>query len=137
MEALIDAANDGQVVLIWSPCIIAEAVRYLTWRCLIGADPTPDVAWRTCSQLARRWFDIMTAAFHAVDDRPPSEEPWPSGPRDQRDVPIWSAAVRGGAHFVVTENLRHGPPPNDRGIREYDGIVYIHPDDFIASLGRR
>lgn len=137
MEALIDAANDGQIVLVWSPCIIAEAVRYLTWRCLHGTHPSPDAAWRACSRLARRWFDIMTAVFHVVDDRPPSEEPWPGGPRDERDVPIWNAAMRAGADFVVTENLRDGPPPNEQGIQEHRGIRYIHPDDFIAALNRR
>jgi hypothetical protein len=136
MEPLIDAANTGQIVLVWSPCIIAEAARLLTWIWLKkrGADPSSDAAWSECSELAHRWFDVMTAVFRVVDDRPPSEEAWPGGPRDERDVPIWTAAVRVRADFVVTENLRDGPPPDDRGVREHDGIVYISPGDLVRML---
>jgi hypothetical protein len=58
-------------------------------------------------------------------------------PPDPRDVQIWTAAVRGQAHFVVTSNLDDGPPPDDDGVRAHAGIMYVAPDPFLGLLDLR
>jgi hypothetical protein len=89
---------------------------------------------RDCSRSAKIWFGIMTAVFQVVDDRPPHEPLWTDAPRDSDDVPIWNAAVRSGAHFVVTSNLADGPPVDADGRRIFSGIACVSPEDFSAIL---
>src|SRR5438046_8620245 len=72
--------------------------------------------------------------FETVDDRPPFETMWTPDPRDPYDAPIWTAAVRGRAHFVVTANLEDGPPPDAHGLQRYAGICYVHPERFLPLL---
>jgi len=132
---LIDAAKHGDVDLIWSPVIIAETHRLLTWQWLRrrGGDLSR-VSWRACSEAAKDFLHWVRWAFEVVDDRPPDEALWTDRPRDQWDIPLWNAAVRGRADFIVTENLRDGPPPDQDGVRRHGGIVFIHPNDFVQIL---
>ena len=69
-----------------------------------------------------------------VDDHPPYEPDWNADVPDPWDQPVWTAAVRGNANVVVTENLKDGPPPSVEGVREHRGIVYLHPDELLRSL---
>jgi hypothetical protein len=132
---LTRAAQDGQAELLWSPSIIMETNRVLTWLWLErnGGDFS-DQAWRRCSEQAHRMFAHLTTAFTVVEDRPPDEPLWGVVPPDQWDVAPWNAAVRGQADFVVTENLKDGPPRNARGVRRHQGVTYIHPDDFLRVI---
>lgn len=132
---LTDAARSGYIELFWSPLIIAESNRVLTWLWLKrhGGDLS-DKSWAQCSIAAKRMFSKLTRVFRVVDDRPPHAELWDS-PSDSWDVPIWTAAKRCEAAFVVTDNLADGPPPDSEGIREYDSVMFAHPDDFLKVLG--
>jgi hypothetical protein len=76
----------------------------------------------------------VSPVFRFVDDHPPFEAQWTEDVTDQWDQPVWTAAVRGNARVVVTENLKHGPPRNADGVREHNGIVYLHPDFFLQSI---
>lgn len=135
IRPIVDAARRGHIDVIWAPCVIAEASRLLTWRWLLGkSGETPDVAWRLCSQAAHEWFDIMSAVFRVMEDAPPHEPLWTETPRDPHDRPIWTSAVRARAHVVVTDNLRDGPPPDERGLRRWGGILYAAPDHVVAAL---
>lgn len=135
VKPLVDAARSGDVELIWSPVIIAETNRLLTWRWLQrhGGDLSPQ-SWRACAADAKRFLREVHPAFSIVDDRPPNELLWADRPRDEWDIPLWNAAVRSRADFVVTDNLADGPPPDSDGVRRHDGIVFVHPNDFLEML---
>jgi len=80
-------------------------------------------------------FTLMTDVFRVVDDCLPLEDAW-GLPRDEWDVPIWTAAKRSGAHVIVTANLQDGPPPNGREHRVFEGVVWCHPDVLPGVLDR-
>lgn len=135
LDAIIDSARVGHLVPFWSPCIIAETNRLLTWLWLKRhAGPMNDAAWRRLSRDAHRWFEIMSTVFHLVDDRPPLVPMWTAGPADPHDAPIWTAAVRASADCVVTDNLADAPPADDRGLHIYAGVAYIVPTEFVLLL---
>jgi predicted nucleic acid-binding protein len=46
---------------------------------------------------------------------------------DPKDRHVLAAAVRGGAHAIITANIRHFPPPS---LLPYD-VAAITPDDFL------
>ena len=131
---LIDASKTGYIILIWSPLIIAESNRVLTWLWLKRhGREFSNSTWRQCSTDFKRMFGRLTSVFHVIEDSPPLAEAWIE-PSDVWDIPIWTAAKRGSADFIVTENLSDGPPRNEEGFREYDGIVFSHPDEFLGLL---
>ena len=138
LRRLIDSARAGYVVLVWSPLIIAEVNRLLTWWWIEhkGGGRFDAAARRRCSADLKKWFSIMTGVFHVVEDHPPPEPLWTDRPRDPWDEPVWTAAVRArrtfraGGTFVVTANLKDGPPTDEHGIRHHGGIVYMHPERF-------
>ncbi|MBX6771302.1 MAG: hypothetical protein IRY83_06225, partial [Chloroflexi bacterium] len=132
---LIDAARNGYVILLWSPLVIAETNRLLTWLWLgrRGGDLS-DSAWRDCSRDFKKWFQRVTAVFEVVEDRPPAAASWTDSPIDEWDVPIWTAARRGRAHAIVTENLADGPPPDADGVQQHEGIFFVHPAQFLEML---
>lgn len=135
MEPLLDAAEAGYITLYWSPAIIAEVSRVLVliWLWKRGGQLTGALR-REASEVAHRWFDYVTTVLRVVEDCPPYEDQWTDSPRDTHDRPIWTAAVRAGAHFVVTENLKDGPPEDSEGYRVWNDIVYVHPDQFLEFL---
>jgi len=136
LDPIVLSAQAGYVVPIWSPCIIAEANRVLTWLWIRRQPPglSTTAAKRTLSEDAHRWFSRVSPVFESVDDRPPFEPMWTPDPKDPYDAPVWTAAVRGKAHFVVTANLEDGPPPDENAVQRYGGILYIHLDRFLPLL---
>jgi PIN domain len=135
VEAIVLSAQAGHVVPLWSPCIITETSRLLTRKWIErNGIPRTDAAKRTLSDISHRWFRYVSSAFYVVEDRPPHELLWTAAPPDEDDVPIWTAAVRGAATLVVTANLKDGPPPGEGGLRQHNGITYMHPDDFMVGL---
>lgn len=136
LDPILRAARSGYVIPIWSPLIIAEVTRFLTWQWLQRHNSDQSAAtWQACSTAAKSWFTLMTAVFRIAEDCPPPEDLWDS-PRDEWDVPIWSAAKRCGAHIIVTANLRDGPPEDERGRRSFQGVLWCHPDNFPRLLER-
>lgn len=135
MEPLIDSAKAGHIVLYWSPAIIAETSRVLLWLWLKRRGPDlSEGSKKRVSEAAHRWFEVMTAVFCAVDDRPPLESAWVESLPDAHDAPIWSAAIRAKINVVVTENLKHGPPADEHGLQGYEGVLYMHPARFTELL---
>jgi hypothetical protein len=134
-EAIVLSAQAGHIVPLWSPCIIAEASRLLTrlWIERNGI-PRTNAAKRALSETLHRWFRYMSPAFYVIEDRPPHEPLWTVAPPDENDVPIWTAAVRGQAHLVITANLKDGPPLDSSGQRQFQSITYMHPADFLVAL---
>jgi predicted nucleic acid-binding protein len=132
---LVLAARQGDVELVWSPTIIAEVHRLLTWMWLRrhGGDLS-ERAWQACSADAKGFLRWVRESFRVVEDRPPDEILWTEQPRDEWDIPLWNTAVRSQARFVVTENLKDGPPVDARGVRQYQGVIWIHPGEFLTLL---
>lgn len=112
-------AQDGAFMAIWSPWIIAEMHRTLTWQWLertavsvTTADSTSVTAcdltlvnWKQCGESAKRMMEILPATPHRdlVDPRPPYPPAWETLD-DMWDEPIWAAAIVGRAHYVVSNN---------------------------------
>jgi hypothetical protein len=136
LAPILRSARAGYVVPIWSPLIIVEATRLFMWRWIQqhGGDQSL-ASRRACSVAVKTWFTQMTSVFRIAEDCPPAEDTW-EAPRDEWDVPIWSAAKRCGAHFIVTANLRDGPPEDTSGLRSFQGVIWCHPDLFPKVLER-
>lgn len=53
--------------------------------------------------------------------------------------PVWVAASRLTAEalyvFVLTQNPKQGPPPDENGQRIHESVVYAHPQVFLAEDG--
>ncbi len=136
---LQQAAQLGAFTALWSPWIIAELNRVLVWRWI--KDPPPgrtrdDLSDRNehrCSDAAKQMMEYLLASFELVDTPRPYPPAWDTL-TDQWDHPIWVAAVRGQAHFVVSENTRHYPPRDQDGRPVFQGIEYIDGAAFLALL---
>jgi hypothetical protein len=136
LRQIVQGAQQGHVVPIWSPLIVSEVTRFHTWRWL--QENRGDLsrgARRDCSSMLKQWFAEMTTVFRVADDCPPHEETWASV-RDAWDVPIWNAAKRSGADVIVTDNLRDGPPEDAAGRRVFQDVLWCHPDRFARMLER-
>jgi len=122
-EDLQSLAQAGLFVGIWSPWIIAELNRVLTWRWIRRADGDLSRAnERDCSRAAKRMMEVLLATFEMVQPQPPYPPAWESL-ADVSDQPIWAAAKSGGARYVVSGNTRHFPPRDEAG------------EAFIAMIG--
>jgi len=128
-------AQDGAFIAVWSPWIIAELNRVLTWQWIedSGNDTSPANRAR-CSRAANTMMEILLATpFELVNPLLPYPPTWP-GLTDAWDHPIWAAAVSGHAHYVVSNNTRDYPPADAAGRHMYQGIEYVAGAVFIALL---
>jgi hypothetical protein len=144
-------ALDGAFTAIWSPWIIAELYRTLTWqwieRSAVGVT-TPNgttvtacdltlANWRRCGASAKRMLELLltTPQWELVDPRPPYPPAWPSLD-DVWDEPVWAAAIVGRAHYVISNNTYDYPPAGPDGRHRHGGIEYLSGADFLALLQR-
>lgn len=140
-KPIVDAVEDGRLLAWWSPFIICEVNRLLTWFWIRrhGGD-LRDAAWRRCSADFKTWHANVAAHLRVIEDRPPLEPMWTDDPPDPWDAPIWTAAVRVGRLYpsvhvmVITENLRDAPPANADGLQAHAGVVYVHPTQALAVI---
>lgn len=129
---LRDLALTGAFTALWSPWIIAELNRVLTWRWIDHTGQDLSQANRTrCADAAKTMMDLLLATFELVDPRPPYPPAWETL-TDQRDYPIWATAVVGGAQYVVSDNTHDYPPRGSDGRHVYRDIEYISGADFLA-----
>lgn len=142
-------AHDGAFTAIWSPWIIAELYRTLTWQWIerqavsvttvdgssVTACDLTTANWTRCGQSAKRMLEILltTLNWELVDPRPPYPPVWETLD-DTWDEPIWAAAIAGGVHYVVSNNTHDYPPAQANGRHIYGGIEYLTGADFIARL---
>jgi hypothetical protein len=148
-EELQSLAQDGAFTAIWSPWIIAELYRTLTWRWIahpavrvttaggnvVTACDISPANWARCGQQAKRMMQILlsTPNWQLVDPRPPYPPAWETLD-DVWDEPIWAAAVIGQVQYVVSDNTHDFPPCEVDGRHIYEGIEYINGTDFIALV---
>jgi len=128
-------AQEGAFIPIWSPWIIAELNRVLTWQWIENrGNDTSRMNWSTCSRAASAMMDILlTTPFALVNPLPPYPPAWDTL-TDPGDYPIWATAVVGNAWYVVSNNTHDYPPRDATGRRAYQGIEYITGTAFIAML---
>jgi hypothetical protein len=148
-EDLQSLAQDGAFTAIWSPWIIAELYRTLTWRWLaqhavlvataagttVTSCDLSNANWVRCGQMANRMMELLLATpnWEIVDPRPPYPLAWESL-ADIWDYPIWAAAVAGAAQYVVSDNKRDYPPASGGNKHVYGGVEYMSGADFVALL---
>ncbi|MGE3273324.1 MAG: PIN domain-containing protein [Chloroflexota bacterium] len=143
IKPIVQAVQDGILTVVWSPLIISEVNRLLTWLWIRRhASDTSEAARRRCSADFKVWYANVAVNFHVVEDRPPLAEMWTDSPTDPWDAPIWTAAVRAREAFgvqhvlVITDNLRDSPPLNQRGLRTFAGVTFLHPEDLQGVISR-
>jgi predicted nucleic acid-binding protein len=133
-EALQIAAQDSLYTALWSPWIIAELHRVLTWRWLKATNNDTSLDnQRRCSRAAKAMMQILVPTFELIDTRPPYPSAW-DGFNDEDDMPIWATAIAGKATHVVSNNTRHYPPLQADGRHVYLGIEFISARDFLNLL---
>ena len=132
---LREVAATGLYTGIWSPWIIAELNRVLTWRWIRTNMPgdLSAVAERTCAQAANAMRAALLPTLEVVAPRPPYPPPWPTL-ADLNDYPVWATAVVGQAAYVVSENTRHFPPRGRDGRHTFEGITYLPAAAFLTML---
>jgi hypothetical protein len=132
---LQEVASTGLYTGIWSPWIIAELNRVLTWRWIRTRMPgdLSTAAERACAEAANSMMTALLSTFEVVAPRQPYPPTWATM-SDPNDYPIWAAAVAGQAEYVVSENTRHYPPRGRDGRHTFDGITYLPAETFLTLL---
>ena len=130
---LQESAQLGLFTALWSPWIVAELTRVLTWRWLERDGDFSRGNWDRCGAAAKEMMTFLLATFETVAPVPPYPVAW-EGLRDAWDWPIWAAAKDGNAQYVVSENRRDFPPRQPDGHHRYEGIEYLTGHDFLALI---
>lgn len=127
---LLRAARERLFVAYWSPWIIGELYRRLTWE---WCKRRPEDR-RGCSQSSKKLMRLLSEVFYVVDPKPPLPAGWPNF-KDVDDHPIWAAAKCAEADFVVCNNTRDYPPKDTEGRHRYEGIEYVTDQEFLQMIG--
>jgi hypothetical protein len=118
---------------IWCEWIIAETCRVLTTQRLRRLAAITAADERQLSVSANAMLTALLQVMHFVTVVPPFDAAW-SGASDAADLPVWSAAVRAGAQFVISHNMRDFPPRNTDGLCVYAGIEFITTANFVVDI---
>lgn len=118
---------------IWCEWIIAETWRVLTVQHVKRQPLASPADERRLSAMANAMLMALLPVMEFVSVVPPFDAAWPAA-RAANDAPIWSAAVRSGAQFVISHNLRDFPPRNADGVCAYDGIEFITAENFVVEV---
>lgn len=131
---LIDlAARPATYTPIWCEWIIAETWRVLAVQHLQRQPLASPADERRLSVMANAMLTTMLPVMEFISIVPPFDATWPTA-RDANDAPIWSAAVRSGAGYVISHNLRDFPPRNGDGLCAHQGIEFITAEDFVVEV---
>lgn len=130
---LQESAQLGIFTAIWSPWIVAELTRVLTWRWLERDRDFSRNNWDRCSAAAKQMMTFLLTTFETVAPIPPYPLAWEQL-QDAWDWPIWAAAKEGSAQYVVSENRRDFPPRQPTGRHTHEGIEYLTGQDFLTLI---
>jgi len=118
---------------VWCEWIIAETWRVLTVRRLRGLPAITAADERQLSASANAMLTALLQVMTFESVVPPFDPAWPMA-SDANDLPIWSAAVRSGARFVVSHNLRDFPPRDADGLCAYNGVEFTTTANFVGEI---
>lgn len=133
--ALHEAADGGQFIALWSPWIIGELYRVLTWQWLERTRDYSAANYADCGRSAKAMMALLIGTCETISPVPPYPPVWPTL-TDPDDYPIWAAARLGRADYVVSNNTRDFPPPDPDGRPHYEGIEYLTGQAFLDRLVR-
>jgi len=125
---LIDAATDERITVFWSPWVIGELYRTLTWDWIKHGRGSES----ECSASSKRMMRVMLLYFRTVDPEPPFDV---AACPDPDDMPIWKAAVQLQAHYLVSNNTNDFPPRGASGRHTYQCVEWITAADLLFLLG--
>jgi hypothetical protein len=128
-----ETAGSGVCTVLWSPWIIGELYRVLTWQWLERTRDFSAANEAACSRSAKAMMTLLISTFEIVAPVPPYPPTWPTL-SDSDDHPIWATAVLGQAQYVVSENTRHFPPLGQDGRHMHQGIEYLTTLAFLDRL---
>ncbi|HZS91636.1 MAG TPA: PIN domain-containing protein [Chloroflexota bacterium] len=118
---------------VWCEWIIAETWRVLTAQRLRRLAVVTAADERQLSAASNAMLTALLQVMRFVTVVPPFDPAW-AGATDAADLPIWSAAVRAGAEYVISHNLRDFPPRNADGLCAYAGVEFITTANFVADV---
>jgi hypothetical protein len=130
---LQQAAQLGAFTAVWSPWIIAELTRVLTWKWLARDLDVSVGNWGRCGVAAKAMMGLLIATFEVVTPVPPYPPAW-EALTDVDDHPVWAAAKTSAARYVISENTRHFPPQGIDGRHSHEAVEYVRGQDFLARL---
>jgi PIN domain-containing protein len=116
----------------WCEWIIAETWRVLAVRWL-RQSPARIHDDATLTHAANAMLLALLPTMELVSVAPPFEAAWPEL-RDHYDRPVWAAALRAGASFVISHNLRDFPQRDRDGLCRYAGIEYVTAENFLREV---
>lgn len=118
---------------VWCEWIIAETWRVLTVQQLRRLPSLTAADERRLSASANSMLTTLLQVMTFVSVVPPFDPAW-IGIGDMNDLPIWSAALRTGARFIVSHNVRDFPPRNADGLCAYAGIEFVTTESFVCDV---
>lgn len=124
----------GLFVPVWSPWIIGELYRVLTWD-WAKENGVSNIQRHRCSESA----DKMMAHLEPYWTLTSSAQPWPATwpeLHDQWDIPILATAITGHARYVVSDNTEDFPPANADGHHVFRDIEYVPSRVFLYDILR-
>ena len=127
------AAQPALYTPIWCEWIIAEAWRVLTVQRLRQQATFSPADERRLAASANAMLTTLLQVMEFISVVPPFDEAWPTA-HDVNDLPIWTAAVRSGADFIVSHNTRDFPPRDAAGLCAYRGIELITTENFVRDM---
>lgn len=128
-KILVSAAAGGEINPYWSPWILAELNRVLTWKWIVKDKGSE----KECSIQSKKMMRYMLPYFRIVDPVPPYLDGKDVIP-DPDDLPVWAAAKKINAKFLISNNTKDFPPANTEGLYIYEGIEWITAKKFIERF---
>jgi hypothetical protein len=133
LHATLAAARPVLYVPVWCEWIIAETWRVLTVQRLRRLTAVTAADERQLTTSANTMLTALLQVMTFVSVVPPFDAAWP-GFADADDLPIWSAATRSGAQFIVSHNVRDFPPRDPDGLCAYAGIEFVTVETFVSEI---
>ncbi len=115
---------------IWSPWIIGELYRVLTWQWLERTRDFSPANATVCGRNAKSMMTLLIATFETVSPVPPYPPAWP-GFADVDDHPSGRLSGSGDASPCTVRWIPPFPPVGPDGRHTFQGIKYITVEDFL------
>ncbi|MHB1610071.1 MAG: PIN domain-containing protein [Sulfobacillus sp.] len=131
-KRLQEAAVAGLFTPIWSPWIIGELYRILSWKWTVKHGPS-DLEQRRCSKNANQMMLLLEPYWELVSSTPPWPASWPQL-TDSFDEPIFATAFRGQAQYVISNNTNDFPPEDAQKRHIWQGIEYMPASVFLRDV---